>query len=636
MQVNIPFLTMQRIIIGAVAYVLIFSGLSYAWMINEDYQQRDARDATDFHIFLAGDVKDQITGGGQTNVTNPFDDPERQITKTTIGNTQITFKSKTGKTISQSKNTDRHFGIFGTGKKPKVRFKAWSYGTSPYTVPVPKSNFDFLYDPDTQELDISVENISDDVVTFSEVGFLVFSDEQPIENLSRPILPPSVFDPLASLNHEYQIGETDTITLTNIPPTSYVVTYGTVQFSGSSADNAYNLPLEGDNGGTGGEWTQINVMDEIPEPATLLIFITGGVMMLRRRNWRNLLPVMILVVMLSASQSQAWTRGNHSGDWAKGQTIKIKVDTPPGNAAQQTAYLEALAEAMAEWNDAQAAFGGLKLELSTEANPDVHIKWKDNAASWGSVAPGKNPVEVTIESNDGINARGVTRILKHELGHVEGLGHSAKSALMKADAYSSTPGEAPSAADLNSNDPFTDPTPDDLAGKKKMWGTEKAISKSDTTVTVTPLGPSWLYDYVVEALDDLASYVDPVTELTIEVPVGTEESDFLVQLMPTGWEWQFWDASMIPSLKELDMGGVEAPSLISFTAISPSFGILPGNIAEFSIVSHLEPGLSRAFTNSPSYDSDEFLLDAPVPEPITLSLLALGGLGVICRRRQQA
>ena len=162
--------------------------------------------------------------------------------------------------------------------------------------------------------------------------------------------------------------------------------------------------------------------------------------MLLLPGWRRglRLPALVSALMLSALPAGAWKRGNQAGDWTKGATVKIAVDTPPGNAAQQAAYLEALAEAMAEWNEAQAAFGGLKLVLTTEANPDVHISWANQADAWGVTTPGKGPVEVTIESDDGINERGATRTLEHELGHVEGLGHSAASAVISIPTSSSS------------------------------------------------------------------------------------------------------------------------------------------------------------------------------------------------------
>jgi hypothetical protein len=91
----------------------------FGWMINEDYQQRDNRNATDFHIILAGDVRDRITGGGTTSVTNPFADPKLTKSMTTIGNTEVKFEGSNS--IPKSTDVDRHFGIFGTGAKPKVQ-----------------------------------------------------------------------------------------------------------------------------------------------------------------------------------------------------------------------------------------------------------------------------------------------------------------------------------------------------------------------------------------------------------------------------------------------------------------------------------------------------------------------------------
>jgi hypothetical protein len=241
---------------------LAMPSVASAWMINEDYQQRDNRPATDFEIFLAGDVRARITGGGNSSVTNPFPNPERATTLTEIGNTKIHFKGSGS--IPKNLNKNHHFGIWGTGRKPKVRLKQWSYATSPYVVPVPKSNFDFAYNPKTRSLEIAIENLTEHHVRFSQVGIIITEEERPIEHLVRSVLPPEQFEPLPGLSADYAPEQRRSYTVENVDPSAYVITYATVQFTGLSTENAYNS----EGIGTGGEWTQVAVRDEMVDSVT--------------------------------------------------------------------------------------------------------------------------------------------------------------------------------------------------------------------------------------------------------------------------------------------------------------------------------------------------------------------------------
>lgn len=238
------------------ALALVGAGAATAadWMINEDYKQLDARGATDFDILLRGNVGGQITGGGFSNVTNPFNNPSRTVSSDGFGATVVRFVGDNS--IPADPNIDRHVGIYGTGPKPTVLAKAWSFATPPKRVRVPKSNFDFVYDPNSQTLTLTVENTSPDTVTFSEVGYLISPVEYPIEELSRDYLPPEAFEPLDSLSGEYAPGDSASVTFEGVSKSSYALSYGTVEFSGESAEkNTYDA--------TGGEWSQVRVAAQI-------------------------------------------------------------------------------------------------------------------------------------------------------------------------------------------------------------------------------------------------------------------------------------------------------------------------------------------------------------------------------------
>jgi hypothetical protein len=138
-----PSLTPFYPLIIAIAMSVGFvqEALATAWLINEDYKQLDARNASDFDWLVRGDIQNQITGGGKSNVTNPFASPDLTAALDAQGNTVIRFSGSN--TVPKDTNTDRHFGIYGDGKKPTILTKAWSYPTVPTRVVVPVVNFSF-------------------------------------------------------------------------------------------------------------------------------------------------------------------------------------------------------------------------------------------------------------------------------------------------------------------------------------------------------------------------------------------------------------------------------------------------------------------------------------------------------------
>jgi hypothetical protein len=360
---------------------------------------------------------------------------------------------------------------------------------------------------------------------------------------------------------------------------------------------------------------------------------------------------MIAACVLAAPPARAWDRGVNAGSWTKGATLNIYVDDIPGTAPEGTS--EAVDEAIKEWNDAQAPLGGLKLvKGATKENADIHIVWDKDIVKkygdWGLTAKkndrdkkdngfSKETVRMRIDIADGLNSRGITRILKHELGHAEGLSHSAKSDVMKAN-LNGKGRKPPTAEDLNSTDPYKDPNDDDKAGKKELWGTAPKQSSSNTNSGHSyNTNGSTTYTYSLAALTG-PGFTDPVTELTIELSSGITLADFDNFVMPTGWQVNFWDGTVDTSGTDFHYSD-DQPSLLSFTAGSPSYGVLPGDTAFFSFTSFLTPTQTRSFTNSPDWDSDEALVFSPdlVPEPGTVAALGMGAMGLmglVWRRRR--
>ena len=285
---------------GLVAWLLATSGHAATWLINEDYKQPDARGASDFEILFQGNIAGQITGGGMSSVTNPFADPTRTTSQDAFGNTIVRFSGSN--TIPQNATTDRHFGIYGDSAKPRVLIKTWSFATAPFRVPVPKSNFAFSYFPATQDLRITVENTSPYTVRFAEVGFQLTPNEVPIDQLTRPNLPPSAFQPIPALNGVYQPGQFASFLVQDVPPTYYALTYGTVAFVDAPEVSNYDA--------TGGEWAAVLVSaNPIPEPGSALLVLAGllGLALLcwrRQAGWMLALPFALAPV--GSALGDAW------------------------------------------------------------------------------------------------------------------------------------------------------------------------------------------------------------------------------------------------------------------------------------------------------------------------------------------
>ena len=187
---------------------------------------------------------------------------------------------------------------------------------------------------------------------------------------------------------------------------------------------------------------------------------------------------------------------------------------------------------------------------------------------------------------------------------------------------------APSAADLNSAAGFTNPTADDIAGKKAMFATAEKLSKSITNSSASFDGLFWNYGYDLRALVG-PTFSEQVTRFTLDLPHGDGLGDLSGFVEPNGWSHEFFDGTFDRSPKLVD-DEASSPSLISFFATASSFGVFPGQEAHFGFSSLFGPAASRSFTNSPSFDSDESQVLAPaqIPEPSSALLLVLG-LGVV-------
>ena len=179
--------------------------------------------------------------------------------------------------------------------------------------------------------------------------------------------------------------------------------------------------------------------------------------------------VAALFALCLVSTVEAWTRGNHATTWGQGQTIKVCVADPPGENDEM--FLNAVDEAIREWNEAQAAHNGLTLEAGRSGLRHSNQLGCGTRQVGAPACRAPIPVTVQVVSDAGLNERGLTRVLKHELGHAEGLGHSEDSDIMDDNAFENDDDSAPDLEDLNDTDTDLEaPNADDIAGKRELYG----------------------------------------------------------------------------------------------------------------------------------------------------------------------
>jgi hypothetical protein len=332
------------------------------------------------------------------------------------------------------------------------------------------------------------------------------------------------------------------------------------------------------------------------------------------------------LLVLAPAAVDAHARGNHAGDWAAGQVINV---CPCGDST--AVFAGAITGAIDIWNASKDSLaGGVTMEwylslvdcnnVPAECDVTVDLKTLNPGTDpWGSAGAGTNPVEVVSDIGNGLNARGVQRILMHELGHVKGFGHSGLSDIMKWN-YRAEGNSGPSADDLNGADAFETPNDDDIALNKDLHGIAQPQAGADAQGQAVPQGKDlWRYDYFLEGLIG-SGFVDPLTRFTLELPSDVTASDLDVVQLPLGWLAAFIEGEpTAPSGRVLDVEEALQRALLTFWTDDPmAFGIYPGDVATFQVLSPRGPLNDRAFTNSLNFDTDEFELVVPGNAPVSV------------------
>jgi hypothetical protein len=274
------------------------SAIGGIWGINEDYTQTDPRNATNFEFILAGDVRSQITSGGQSSVTNAFANPTIS-TSLVGGNTMVTFSSSSGATIGPDPTAERHFGIFGDGSKPQVVSKGWSFPSS-NTFRI-TSFFDVFTDLMFDNITIQIENPTPNPINVQGAGYQPEQNLVPLDDLNRNQMPPGSFILLPSLDGTYAADSSQSVVIPNTLHVNFVVINGAASF--------VTVPEGDTETGTSGEWFEVG---NTPEPASAVLV---GTALLALLSWRRL-RFRWAVNWRANVKTIRYSKAPNAGEWA--------------------------------------------------------------------------------------------------------------------------------------------------------------------------------------------------------------------------------------------------------------------------------------------------------------------------------
>ena len=211
---------------AAALFLLASATGTGAFLINKDVKQPFENPQDNYEVVIEGDWREVDTDSG--HVINPFGNGEVQISYDS-GPPERTTVSFSGDPISQG-SYYWHFG-FGYGiseSHDKIVAQYWTHGTAQSKVPGVSD--DFHYNPETDEMIVTLGNDTIDTIVVRDVGYLCLYEEVPLRDMNREMMPPESFIPTEIVEMTLTSGASVSFVIPEVAPDMYVVVFQSVEF----------------------------------------------------------------------------------------------------------------------------------------------------------------------------------------------------------------------------------------------------------------------------------------------------------------------------------------------------------------------------------------------------------------------
>ncbi len=218
-----------------------------SYKINVDPHQYLPDPQNNYEIVLKGNYSDMPTGPNET--INPFKNGGVTVSYDEEKNeTTVKFYGDPIENCSWP-----HFGCIPANKKDHTLIVREYWTNDSEESDVPSVSSSYSYDPETQILQVEVINAMEVDSVISEVGYLVFDEEIPLEDMDRETMPPEDFLPSGIPDDTLlNVSQSVSFEIPDVKKTDWIVTYQSVWFEDPPVGGYEDFV---------GHWTQVSACE---------------------------------------------------------------------------------------------------------------------------------------------------------------------------------------------------------------------------------------------------------------------------------------------------------------------------------------------------------------------------------------